>query len=133
MTEVSHPVSVSPNQRELKLPPRVPIKYIRLAANLSLDAVIARIRQKTGRTYSRGSISAIENGHRGASAEILRALELAYSLPLGTISTDYVPRAQRMRRASGGEQAPVVPGCDRPDGRLRFTDARYAAHDGGHG
>ena len=92
-------------RRGAKVPPRVPIKYIRLAANLSIDAVIARIHQQTGRTYSRGSISAIENGHRGASSEVLRALELAYRLPLGSITTEYVPRAPRVRRSGHVEQA----------------------------
>ncbi|BBZ27613.1 hypothetical protein MMAD_19080 [Mycolicibacterium madagascariense] len=92
-------------RRGAKDPPRVPIKYIRLAANLSIDAVIARIHQQTGRTYSRGSISAIENGHRGASSEVLRALELAYRLPLGSITTDYVPRAPRARRNGRVDEA----------------------------
>jgi transcriptional regulator with XRE-family HTH domain len=91
------------NQRKAKLPPRVPIKFIRLAAHLSIDAVIARIHQHTGRTYSRGSISAIENGHRGASSEILEALEVAYSLPLGSISTDYVPRGPRGPRVKSAD------------------------------
>lgn len=86
------------NQRKPKVPPHVSIKYIRLAAGLSIDAVIAKIRDETGRTYTRGAISAIENGHRGASSEILEALESAYGLPVGSISTSYVPRAPRVKQ-----------------------------------
>ncbi|MGE2733793.1 helix-turn-helix domain-containing protein [Mycolicibacterium vaccae] len=93
-------------QRKPKTSPHVPIKYVRLAAKLSIDEVIARIEDRTGRRYTRGAISAIENGHRGASSEVLEALEEAYELPLGAISTDYVPRAPRGRRATE-EQVPA--------------------------
>ncbi|WP_234935351.1 hypothetical protein [Mycolicibacterium austroafricanum] len=37
-------------------------------------------------------MSAIETGVRGVSAELLRALEQAYELPPGSITTDYSPR-----------------------------------------
>jgi hypothetical protein len=108
VSEASRVQSKYRGQRGTKVPPHVPIKYFRLAANLSIDAVIARIHAETGRTYSRGSISAIENGHRGASSEILEAMELAYCLPLGSILTDYVPRAPRGRRMVDVEQ--MIPG-----------------------
>lgn len=81
------------------MPPHVPIKYVRLAANLSIDDVLARIKEETGRLYTRGAISAIENGHRGASSEILEALEIAYDLPVGSISTSYIPRPPRVKRS----------------------------------
>lgn len=98
MTQASKGRSKYHDQRELKVPPHVPIKYIRLAAKLSIDDVIAKIETETGRRYTRGSISAIENGHRGASFEILEALEAAYSLPVGAISTNYAPQAPRTKK-----------------------------------
>lgn len=98
MTQANHGRSKYERQRQAKVPPHVPIKYVRLAANLSIDAVIDRIRKETGRLYTRGAISAIENGHRGASSEILEALEIAYELPVGSITTTYIPRAPRVRR-----------------------------------
>lgn len=95
MTQASNGRSKYQSQREPKTPPHVPVKYLRVAANLSIDAVIDRIHEETGRRYTRGAISAIENGHRGASCEVLEALEAALSLPIGAISTDYEPRPQR--------------------------------------
>lgn len=106
MTQAHSGRSKYQNQRESKTPPHVPLKYVRLAANLSIDDVIASIQEETGRRYTRGAISAIENGHRGASSEILEAFELAYKLPLGSISTDYVPRPPRVKR-SNAEQVPA--------------------------
>ncbi|WP_280265373.1 helix-turn-helix domain-containing protein [Nocardia wallacei] len=73
-------------------PPHVPIGCIRVAVGLTLDQLIERIEDETGRRYSRGAISAVENGHRGASLGLIAALELAYGLPSGAISTHYRPR-----------------------------------------
>lgn len=60
---------------------------------LTLDDVIYRLEQETGRTYTRGAVSAVENGLRGASTEFLQALCAAYGLPTGAITTQYTPRA----------------------------------------
>jgi hypothetical protein len=83
------------NQRKPKTPPHVPLKYVRLAAGFSLESVSDTIHDATGRRYGKGTLSAIENGLRGASQELLEALEVAYNLPAGAISTTYAPRAQR--------------------------------------
>lgn len=77
----------------------MPIKYIRLAAQLSLEEVSGAIAEETGRVYGKGTLSAIESGMRGASSELLEALEAAYHLPAGSIKTEYTPRAPR-RKAS---------------------------------
>lgn len=98
MSQGSHARSKYQSQREAKVPPHVPIKYVRIAAKLAIDDVIERIFEETGRRYTRGAISAIENGHRGASTEVLEALEIAYELPVGSISTSYVPRAPRIKK-----------------------------------
>lgn len=79
-------------QRAAKTPPHASIKFVRMAAKLTIDETLERIRQETGVTYTRGAISAVENGHRGASAELVEALEIAYGLPAGSIDTQYQPR-----------------------------------------
>jgi len=79
-------------QRTRRTPPHVSLGDLRAAVGLTLDQVIDRLRQETGRTYTRGSISAVENGHRGASHELLQALCGAYGLRSGAISTTYEPR-----------------------------------------
>ncbi|MDV6275408.1 helix-turn-helix transcriptional regulator [Rhodococcus erythropolis] len=94
--------------RELKPPPYVPVRYLRIAAKLTIDETIARIRDETGHSFTRGAISAVENGHRGASAELLRALEIAYDLPPGVIDTTYRPRAHR----SNGDGAHLCGGAN---------------------
>lgn len=89
-------------QRPRRTPPHVSLGDLRVAIGLTLDQVIERLRQETGRSYTRGAISAIENGHRGASAQLLEALCSAYGLRAGAIRTDYEPRSQ-----AGEEDAPA--------------------------
>jgi hypothetical protein len=88
------------DQREPKPPPYVPVRYVRIAAGLTLEDVSLTIEETTGRKYGKGTLSAIESGTRGASSELLEALEVAYNLPAGSIKTDYAPRAPR--RKGGG-------------------------------
>lgn len=73
----------------------MPLKFVRIAAGLTLEDVSVRIAGRTGRRYGKGTLSAIESGMRGASVEVLSALEAVYHLPAGSIRTDYVPRAAR--------------------------------------
>ena len=70
-----------------------------------MDEVIGRIEQETGRRYTRGALSSIENGHRGASNELVEALEIAYGLPHGSIETTY-----RQRRVAETAEAQLDSG-----------------------
>lgn len=84
-----------PPPRVPRTPPHVPLRALREAMGLTLDQVIGRINQEFPElTPSRGSISAIESGARGASAQMLRALAVSYGLTPGSITTDYEPRAR---------------------------------------
>lgn len=74
------------------------LPHVRLIAGITLEALLDRIEEETGRRYTRGALSAIENGHRGASAELIGAIEAAYGLPPGAIDTDYRPRHESQRR-----------------------------------
>lgn len=52
------------------------------------------------RTFTKGALSAIETGLRGASAHTLRALEHAYGLQRGAIVTTYEPRRRELRETA---------------------------------
>ena len=82
-------------QRPRRTPPHVSLASLRAATGLTIDQVITRIEQEFPEIRpTRGAISAIENGHRGASVQMLAALCAAYGLPDGAITTDYEPRAR---------------------------------------
>lgn len=77
-------------------PPHVPLAALRAVAGLTIDQLIDRISEELPpevKPPTRGGISAIENGHRGASQQMLDLIAGAYGLPSGSITTDYVPRA----------------------------------------
>lgn len=79
-----------------KTPPHAPLRAIRQAAGLTLEQVGQRITQEFPEiTASRGTLSAIESGARGASDLMLRALERAYGIDEGSLTTDYIPRGDR--------------------------------------
>lgn len=91
------------NQRSRVQPPLVPLGALRGALGLRLDDVCQQVAAITSKTFTKGALSAIENGHRGASAETLRALEIALRLPPNSLVVDYEPSARR--RKSDGEVA----------------------------
>lgn len=86
-------------QRQRRTPPHITLQQHRLdlkrktGDSWDLDDVCDRIEAITGDRPARGTLSAIENGVRGISAELLSALEQAYELPPGSITTDYTPRS----------------------------------------
>lgn len=80
------------NQRQRRTPPHAALGDIRMALGITLDEVCDRVESATGVRPERGTISAIENGHRGASAELLAALCVAYGMRDGALTTTYVPR-----------------------------------------
>lgn len=86
-------------QRERRTPPHISLRTLRLALKAydpdgewDLDDVCERVEAVTGDRPARGTMSAIESGTRGVSAELKAALEQAYRLPAGSITTDYQPR-----------------------------------------
>lgn len=87
------------NQRERRTPPHISLQAYRLAmkrinpeGRWDLDDICDRVEEQNGDRPARGTVSAIENGVRGVSVELLTALEAAYRLPAGAITTDYTPR-----------------------------------------
>ena len=78
--------------RQKVTPPHVALGDLRAACGLTLDQVCERFVEATGKDMTRGALSAIENGHRGASAAAIAGLEVAYGLRAGAIDTTYEPR-----------------------------------------
>lgn len=89
-------------RRPKRTPPHVPIKALRLVANWTLEDEAAELERVLGERPSRGSLSAVESGTRGASDELLRAMEEVFGLEPGMITTSYRPRLTP-RKLGGGE------------------------------
>lgn len=86
------------NQRAKVVPPHVSLRVLRTVSGLTLDQVCHRVNAfvetvtgDPGKVRP-GTISGLELGHRGASLQLLAALEHAYGLNPGDIATDYLPR-----------------------------------------
>lgn len=81
--------------REGKTPPHASLRVLRIVADLTLEDVAERIAQHFPEmNVSRGTLSAIESGGRGASPLMLRALEMAYGIPEGSLTTAYEPHGR---------------------------------------
>lgn len=81
-------------QRDRRTPPHVSLRELRAVSGKTLDVVCELASEELSRPLTRGALSAIENGIRGASAEVLNALEVAYGLRPGALVTDYQPRGR---------------------------------------
>lgn len=82
------------HQRERVVPPHISLRTLRVACKLTLDQVCALVEEETGRPLTRGALSAIESGLRGASDEIIRGLAHAYDIKPEDIDTKYQPRVR---------------------------------------
>lgn len=82
MIRVKTSYPTTDTRRPKRKPPLVSIKHLREAHGWTLDQVRYQVQEITGATdaMSRGSLSAIELGHRGASIEVLGALAKIYGL-----------------------------------------------------
>lgn len=86
-------------QRKKVTPPHVGLQALRTAVGITIDDLIERILDITGVEYTRGAISAVENGIRGASIDLIEGIAAAYGIDPSTIDTAYVPRRPRVRAA----------------------------------
>lgn len=88
-----------PVDRERVTPPHVSLRALRKAMGLRIDDVIKRMQDEHPGEFDSvnpGTISAIENGHRGVSARMLAAMHAAYGLKAGDeITTAYTPRPRK--------------------------------------
>lgn len=90
------------NQRPKTNPPVVTIGTLRKALGLTLQDVCDHINREyqSDKPVERGTISAIENGHRGASAQMLAGIASALGIPPDDIDTQYRPRKSRQIEAA---------------------------------
>lgn len=70
---------------------------LRASLGLTQDAVCQQVAAITNKSFTKGALSAIEKGHRGASAETLFALEVALRLPPGSLQVTYSPSHDRRK------------------------------------
>lgn len=87
----------TPDRREKVPPPFVALADLRGALGLTLDAVCEQVRAITDQSFTRGALSAIELGHRGASPETLSALEVVLRIKPGRLRTGYWPTRPRRK------------------------------------
>lgn len=88
------------DDRPLRPPPHVPIRALREATETTLEELAAGLSEILGSHPSRGTLSAIESGRRGASPELLAAIEEFFCLTRGTITTTYRPRPRARSAAA---------------------------------
>ncbi|AMS03359.1 helix-turn-helix DNA binding domain protein [Gordonia phage Kita] len=85
------------NQRKPVAVPMVSLAVARKLSGKTLQDVCDHINREFQfeKRVERGTISAIENGHRGASVEMLVAIASALRITADDIDTQYVPRRGR--------------------------------------
>ncbi|QWY79506.1 helix-turn-helix DNA-binding domain protein [Gordonia phage BoyNamedSue] len=85
------------NQRKPVAAPMVSLAVARKLSGKTLQDVCDHINREFQfeKRVERGTISAIENGHRGASVEMLVAIASALRITADDIDTQYVPRRGR--------------------------------------
>lgn len=86
------------NQRAKVDPPRVGIADLRKSHRMTQAHVADQVAAILDEPFYSGSLSLIEGGHRGASTEVLRALEQVFGLAAGAISVDYKPSHSRRKK-----------------------------------
>jgi transcriptional regulator with XRE-family HTH domain len=89
------------NQRKPVSVPVVPLAVARKISGKTLQEVCDHINDEFEfpKKVERGTISAIENGHRGASVEMLLAIASALGIAADDINTQYEPRRSRRGNA----------------------------------
>ncbi|WP_094359994.1 helix-turn-helix domain-containing protein [Mycobacterium marinum] len=80
--------------------PVVPTSVLRKAKGLTLQDVCNHLRDEHGMAVDRGTISAIENGHRGGSVKMLAAYADALGIAVTAIDTQYEPRQRSVKAVS---------------------------------
>lgn len=85
------------HQREKRNPPHVGLADLRAALGLTQQQLADRVAPHLkSQSFTKGALSAIELGHRGASPETLAALEAALGLAPGKLRVDYSPTHNRL-------------------------------------
>lgn len=91
------------NQRSKVEPPSVGLADLRKSHRLTQSDVADQVAAIIDKKFLGTSLSLIEGGHRGASDEILRALEQVFGLGPGAMTVDYEPSHSRRSLKAVGE------------------------------
>lgn len=83
------------SQRPKVAAPRVSLAVLRKSHRLTQAAVADQVAAIIDKPFYSGSLSTIEGGHRGASDEVLRALEQVFGLAQGDLEVGYRPSHDR--------------------------------------
>lgn len=84
-------------QRPKVTPPRVGLADLRKSHRMTQAAVADAVAALIDKDFYSGSLSLIEGGHRGASPEVLQALEQTFGLANGALVVDYEPARDRRK------------------------------------
>lgn len=84
-------------QRPKVSPPMIGLADLRKSHRLTQAQVAEQVAAITDKPFNSGSLSLVEGGHRGASAEVLGALEQVYGLGAGSLVVDYKPSHDRRK------------------------------------
>lgn len=84
-------------QREKVTPPRIGIADLRKSHRMTQAAVAEQVAAIIDKPFNSGSLSLVEGGHRGASADVLAALEQVFGLGPGALVVDYAPSHDRRK------------------------------------
>lgn len=91
------PRSQYDKQRPKVQPPVIALADLRGALGLTQQAVCDQVAAITDKSFTKGALSAIEQGHRGASAETLAAIETSLRLKPGALMVTYAPSHDRRK------------------------------------
>lgn len=78
-------------QRPKVAPPEIGLADLRKSHRLTQASVAEQVAAIIDKPFNSGSLSLIEGGHRGASAEVLAALEQVFGLAPGALRVTYTP------------------------------------------
>ena len=94
------------HQRRPVVPPKIGLAALRRCSGLTQAEVAQQVAAKIEKPFYSGALSNIEKGHRGASAEVLAALEQVFKLAPGELEVEYEPSHDRRPKLSavGAEQ-----------------------------
>lgn len=85
-------------QRQPVPPPQIGLADLRKSHRMTQAEVAAQVASIIDKDFRGTSLSLIEGGHRGASHEVLRALEQVFGLAESAMTVPYVPSHDRRKR-----------------------------------
>ena len=92
------PITRFDQQRPKVQPPHIGLADLRKSHRLTQTAVAEQVAAITDKPFYSGSLSLIEGGHRGASADVLAALEQIFGLAAGALVVGYEPSHDRRKK-----------------------------------